>query len=193
VRNTGKVRGKEIVQLYVEDHTGAAPRPLRELKGFEKVDLGPGETRTVSFILDERAFDWYHPALGDWYAAPGEYTVAVGSSSRDIRLSVVMRLSMSVALPFQVDMDTTVQALLDDPRTREKARKDILDAFKGKDGITGGSSEGNALAAITAGDEWQRRGEVEMPLRHLYMIKGIPFPEVEKLVREFNELLGTAD
>ena len=63
VTNTGSVKGKEIVQLYVSDLTGAARRPLRELKGYEKVSLKTGRDKNVSFTLDYRSFAWYRTAL----------------------------------------------------------------------------------------------------------------------------------
>ncbi len=87
VKNTGKVAGKEVVQLYVADTRSALPRPPQELKGFAKVALGPGQTKTVSFSLDERSLAYYDPARKGWVAEPGEFEVRIGSSSRDIRLA----------------------------------------------------------------------------------------------------------
>lgn len=68
ITNTGSAAGKEIVQLYIRDLTGSTNRPLKELKGFEKVSLEPGETKTVTIELDYRSFAWYSTNLGDWYA-----------------------------------------------------------------------------------------------------------------------------
>ncbi|MGB8213102.1 MAG: glycoside hydrolase family 3 C-terminal domain-containing protein [Anaerolineales bacterium] len=86
VENTGKVAGKEVVQLYVSDLKSALPRPPKELKGFAKVALEPGESETVSFTLDERALAYYDPNKKAWVAEPGKFEVLVGSSSRDIRV-----------------------------------------------------------------------------------------------------------
>lgn len=86
ITNTGQVPGKEVVQLYVEDKTGAAIRPLRELKGFEKLSPAPGETKQAVFTLDKRSFAWYNTELGGWYCASGNYRILIGASSRDIRL-----------------------------------------------------------------------------------------------------------
>jgi beta-glucosidase len=85
ITNTGKCRGAEVVQLYVKDVECSVPRPPKELKGFEKVWLGPGETKTVSFELDDRAFSFFDEASGDWTVEPGEFELLIGSSSRDIR------------------------------------------------------------------------------------------------------------
>ncbi|MBN1270432.1 MAG: glycoside hydrolase family 3 C-terminal domain-containing protein [Kiritimatiellae bacterium] len=86
VRNIGGRRGKEVVQLYVRDVASRLPRPAKELKGFEKIDLAPGETKQVVFRLDERALSFYDPDAKGWVAEPGEFELLVGSSSRDIRL-----------------------------------------------------------------------------------------------------------
>ena len=86
VTNTGKLAGKEVVQLYVSDLQSSLPRPPKELKGFAKLALKPGESGTVSFSLDERALAFYDPHKKAWVAEPGEFELLVGSSSRDIRL-----------------------------------------------------------------------------------------------------------
>jgi beta-glucosidase len=86
IKNTGKRKGKEVVQLYVHDIKPRLPRPAKELKGFEKVELAPGETKQVTFRLDERALSFYDPQAKRWVAEPGGFEVLVGSSSRDIRL-----------------------------------------------------------------------------------------------------------
>jgi len=86
ITNTGKVPGSEIVQLYVGDCASSLPRPLKELKGFAKVSLQPGETRRVEFILDSRAFAFYDPDRKGWVVEPGIFEIQVGSSSRDIRV-----------------------------------------------------------------------------------------------------------
>ncbi|MDR1128033.1 MAG: glycoside hydrolase family 3 C-terminal domain-containing protein, partial [Treponema sp.] len=96
VTNTGKIAGKEIVQLYVADKSGTAGRPIRELKGFEKIALAPGDTKTASFTLDKRSFAYYHTGLPGWYCAPGEYEISAAASSRDIRLSARVTLSTDV-------------------------------------------------------------------------------------------------
>jgi beta-glucosidase len=86
VKNTGAVAGKEVAQLYVRDVQAAVQRPVKELKGFTKVALQPGEEKTVAFELNERALAYYDPDQKAWVAEPGEFEVLIGSSSRDIRL-----------------------------------------------------------------------------------------------------------
>lgn len=85
VTNTGERRGQEVVQLYVEDPESRLARPPKELRSFRKIELDPGETRTVAFELDRRALSYYDPARSDWVAEPGVFELLVGASSRDIR------------------------------------------------------------------------------------------------------------
>ncbi|HEX9933614.1 MAG TPA: glycoside hydrolase family 3 N-terminal domain-containing protein, partial [bacterium] len=86
VENTGGRRGMETAQLYIRDVTSSLPRPVKELKGFHKVDLEPGQSKVVRFRLDKSAFAFWNPATGDWFIEKGKFMVLVGSSSGDIRL-----------------------------------------------------------------------------------------------------------
>jgi beta-glucosidase len=92
VKNTGTVAGKEVAQLYVRDVQASVQRPMKELKGFAKVALLPGEEKTVAFELNERSLAYYDPDRQAWVAEPGEFEVLIGSSSRDIRLKTKFTL-----------------------------------------------------------------------------------------------------
>jgi beta-glucosidase len=85
VKNTGSRDGAEVVQLYVHQENPALPRPEKELKGFRKIMLKAGETKTVQIPLDRSAFAYYDPSKPGWVAEKGNYTFLIGSSSRDIR------------------------------------------------------------------------------------------------------------
>ena len=87
VKNTGKVAGAEVAQVYVGDDECSLVRPAKELKGFGKVMLQPGETKTVSVRLGDEAFRFYDPILRQWMVEPGVFTVHIGASSADIRLT----------------------------------------------------------------------------------------------------------
>ncbi|MBN1657720.1 MAG: glycoside hydrolase family 3 C-terminal domain-containing protein [Anaerolineae bacterium] len=87
VENTGTRTGKEVVQIYVRDVESRLSRPEKELKAFAKVELEPGETRTVQLTLDRDALAYYDPARGGWLVEPGEFEVWAGGSAADIRLS----------------------------------------------------------------------------------------------------------
>ncbi len=93
IANTGASAGAEVAQLYVHQGRPGLPRPEKELKGFEKVTLKPGEKRKVSIPLDHRAFAYYDPARKGWVAEAGDFKILVGSSSRDIRLRDDFHLS----------------------------------------------------------------------------------------------------
>jgi beta-glucosidase len=86
VKNTGKRAGAEVAQLYVGDPHASVDRPEKELKAFQRVDLAPGESRTIHFKLDRRALSFWSVGTHAWVAEPGRFDVLVGSSSRDIRL-----------------------------------------------------------------------------------------------------------
>ena len=92
VKNTGKVAGAEVAQVYVTDNECSVVRPEKELKGFEKVFLNPGETKTLSVRLGEEAFRFYSLGKHDFIVEPGVFTVSVGSSSADIRLTSTINL-----------------------------------------------------------------------------------------------------
>ncbi|MBO5418997.1 MAG: beta-glucosidase BglX [Bacteroidales bacterium] len=81
VTNTGKVAGKEVVQMYLQDVVGTTTRPVRELKGFEKIALEPGESKTVSFEITEELMSHYNSDL-EFVAEPGEFKVFIGTDSR---------------------------------------------------------------------------------------------------------------
>ncbi|KQB43732.1 Glycosyl hydrolase family 3 N terminal domain-containing protein [Flavobacterium daejeonense] len=88
VKNTGKVAGKEIVQLYVNDEKSSLPRPLKELKGFEKVSLEPGEEKLVSFTISKEALSFYDDKKSAWIAEPGKFKIMIGASATDIKATV---------------------------------------------------------------------------------------------------------
>ena len=96
VKNTGDVSGAEIAQLYVRDVRSTAFRPEKELKGFKKVFLAPGEETTVTLELDKRAFAYYNVNLHDWHVESGDFNILVGASSRDIRLEGTLRVTSTV-------------------------------------------------------------------------------------------------
>ncbi len=87
VTNTGSREGAEVGEVYVSDTHASVPRPVKELKGFGKVDLKPGETKTISVKLNDRSFSYYDVAKKAWVAEPGDFGILVGSSSAKIELT----------------------------------------------------------------------------------------------------------
>jgi len=92
IKNAGSVRGRETVQLYIEDCECSVVRPLKELKGFQKVELKPGQSRLVTFQLDWRHFSFWNPKIKDWDAERGKFVIHLGSSVKDIRLKQEIEL-----------------------------------------------------------------------------------------------------
>jgi beta-glucosidase len=85
VTNSGKIAGAEVVQIYVGQLKPSIKRPVRELKGFVKVKLGPGEMRRVDVLLEKVAFAFWDSGSNDWMVEPGEFVIEAGVSSRDLR------------------------------------------------------------------------------------------------------------
>jgi beta-glucosidase len=92
VQNIGKVAGTEIAQLYIQDLVSTYPRPVKELKGFDKVILNPGESKEVVISLNAMDFSYWSPDKKDWYAEPGKFTIMVGPSSAKIELTKEVEL-----------------------------------------------------------------------------------------------------
>jgi beta-glucosidase len=92
VGNTGARAGSEVVQVYVSDPVATVRRPPRELKAFTRVRLAPGRSETVRLHLDRRAFAFFDPSRRDWVVEAGEFEIAVGVSSRDLRASTTIEL-----------------------------------------------------------------------------------------------------
>lgn len=116
VTNTGKMAGREIIQVYVQDHESRLTRPPKELKGFAKVELQPGETKTVNVSLDFRAFSYYHPAYKQWVTEDGEFDILIGASSTDIRCVQTVTLKSTQELPTILNTRSTLREWMDDPR-----------------------------------------------------------------------------
>lgn len=90
--NTGQYAGEEVVQLYIKDKVGSVVRPIMELKDFKKLNLAPGETQSVTFIIDSEKLSFYDANL-NFIAEPGEFELMIGSSSADIRLHTKFELT----------------------------------------------------------------------------------------------------
>ena len=126
VTNTGAVAGAEVVQVYVRDVEASVARPVRELKGFAKVALEPGETRRVRILLDQRAFSFWSPLLRRWVVEAGEFAVEVGRHSRDLPLSEVVRIDAPSITP-PITIDSSLQEWLADPVGAELIAEAVAD------------------------------------------------------------------
>lgn len=184
VKNIGNRAGKEIVQLYVADKTGAASRPVKELKNFTKVFLNPGEEKTVEMELDKRSFAWYCTAIHDWYAATGEYEIIAAASSKDIRLTKTVHVTATTEIPLHIHMNTTVSELMENPRTREVIQgmtESLVESM-------GGSSEEKESAATEAiSPEMSLKMLENSPLRSFRSFMGMTTEEIEELIKKLQK------
>jgi beta-glucosidase len=131
VTNTGKRAGQEIVQLYVHDAAARLSRPDKELKGFAKVALAPGQTATVTLTLDKTALAYWDDAKHAWVAEAGDFEALIGSSSQDIQARAGFRLTETAVFggpPKQrvvLTVDSPVKLLLEDDGARAVLEKHV--------------------------------------------------------------------
>ena len=92
ITNTGKLIGSEIVQLYISDLKSSLPRPVKELKGFSKIQLAPGETQEVTFLIDKQALSFFNDSRHEWVAEPGKFEAQIAASATDIKSKVTFEL-----------------------------------------------------------------------------------------------------
>ncbi|WP_426452134.1 beta-glucosidase family protein [Paenibacillus sp. S-38] len=179
VKNTGAAAGKEIVQLYVKDAQSTVIRPAKELKGYAKVSLQPGEEQTVTFELDKRSFAYYNVELQDWHVETGEFLVLAGSSSQHIALQDSVVVESTIPLRKTYTRNTTLGDLLQDAAAWDKAQG-LLQAFQAASGFTAGPEDDHAdmMAAMMK----------YMPLRALVGFSQGALTEqmLEDLLKELN-------
>ena len=183
VKNTGDRAGKEIVQLYVADKTGAACRPVKELKNFVKVELQPQEEKTVEMELDKRSFAWYNTQIHDWYAASGEYEILAAASSRDIRLKKTVYVESTIELPIHVHMNTTIGELLENPRTKAVI-EGMTDSLIQHMGGSSGDEEEESAASEAISKEMSLKMMENSPLRTLRSFMGMSTEEIKELIEK---------
>jgi beta-glucosidase len=179
VTNTGAVAGREVVQLYVRDVESAVMRPDKELKGFSKVLLQPGETKEVSFELGYRSFAYYETKIHDFYVESGDFEILVGTSSTDILLSTKVYVEGTVELPVVFDMNSTVGEILATKKGR-KVIEPILQRLQNY------NSEQNLEALGEDTKEMEQAMALETPLSAMNCMGGIPMEEVEEILKELN-------
>ena len=169
VTNTGKTAGKEVVQLYVSDRESEVFRPVRELKGFEKVELQPGETKTVTFRLDKRSFAYWNTQIHDWHVETGVFDIQIAKNADDVVLSAPMTVESTVALPMHFDEDSIILDIRKSPKAYAIVKQMTAQAM----GSLGAPQEETGAAASEAiGDEMMEAMMNYMPLRSLISFSG---------------------
>lgn len=179
VTNTGDCVGQAVPQLYVANHTSHAPMPTKELRGFAKITVDPGETKPVILKLTRQDFSWWREGKHRWQADSGDYEVMIGQSSRDIRLQT--KLTM--------DFKNSPAPITDETYLTDVAWNSRLLALFKKTVITPASQDGTTLLGATDADGTPTilhdRMFLNMPLRAL-TAQGIPADLIEDFIRAAN-------
>ena len=181
VTNTGDRAGKAVVQLYVGAPSSSAfIRPVRELKGYEKVLLQPGESRELSFELDMRSFAIWNTELHNWYVETGDYTVSIGQSSRCLEVSAPLHVTGTQTLPKHYDMNSIMMDITGDPRSAARFAEYTKIARKQEEHHSEAASE-----AIT--EDMNNAMDQYMPLRGLISFRNADPRELEALIERLNQ------
>lgn len=186
VTNTGNRFGKEVVQLYVAPKGGTVIRPIRELRAFEKIGLAPGETKTVTFLLDGRAYAYWSTEIHDWHVESGEYEIQIGKNAQDIVLSRTVYVESEHMIPKVFTLNTTMGEILADP----KGKAVFEQAMSGMAGSDAQEMESQALEgdgeAISA--EMMAAMMEAMPLRQMIsFVPGVTKEALTSLVKVLND------
>ena len=186
VKNTGKVKGKEIVQLYVNDEQSGVIRSIKELKGFEKVSLNPGEEKKIAFVLDKRSFAYYNTEISDWYTEYGKYNILVGASSRDIKLKASVYVAPTNKVRVEYTLNSTGGDIMSTETGKELFReflKEVNVGFDRDSGLMGEGSEQTAMEMFN-----------ELPLRAMVSFcdnKSLTREKLSQLVKRLNIILNS--
>ena len=183
VKNVGDRAGKEVVQLYVSDVESEVFRPVRELKGFDKVLLTPGEQKTVTFTLDKRAFAYWCTDIHDWYVESGAFLIQIGASSRDILLETQVQVEGTVEIPRQF----TVNSIMMDLQKSEKAMRILLPLLQRKDEAAKQDQSEVGNEAIS--EDMNNAMERYMPLRTMASFSdgAVTYEMMEDIVNKINQ------
>lgn len=194
VKNTGKRAGKEIVQFYISAPTGndckppyREARPQKELKGFEKVELKPGETKTVTVTLDARAFSVWDVDLHDWYIPGGTYQVMAAASSRDVRLCAKVEVEATQELPFVATPNTVFEEIMDNPKAAAVAKSFMSqNPFDGPEEVENKSK----TARESVSQEMQDGMMKSLPIRAMRSFNHISQEQVDGMVEALNKAVS---
>ena len=187
VKNTGDRAGKAVVQLYVAAPEMDVLRPVRELKGFEKVALEPGEAKEVAFTLDKRSFAYWCEALHDWRVVSGDYCVEVGASSRDLPLCAKVAVTGTAQVKQTYDLNSIFMDIMADPKAAAimgPVMKGAMSGFMG-----GGDEEKSDAASEAINDEMGQAMLNYLPLRAMISFSGGAVSE-EQLVALLAQING---
>ena len=188
VTNAGSCAGKEVVQLYVQNAMTHEIRPLRELRAFEKIELQPGETRTIAFTLGKRAFAEWNVAINDWYVPEGEYKIQIGLNARDMILEAPVILRNEKPLPVRFTVNTPLGDIMAHQVGKALLNQTLGDVMHMFDTAkTDDEGESSAMS-----DETMAAMMESMPLRSMLSFSpGTKFEQLQRLVDEINAAIAS--
>lgn len=185
VTNAGSCAGKEVVQLYVSAKESKMKRPVRELRGFDKIALEPGETKTVSFTLDKRAFAYWSVQIHDWHVESGDYEIQIGKSAQEIILKDSVQVESETVIPKVFTINSTMGEIMADPKGKmilEQSMKALTAGGPAQAMAEGAQDESGAIS-----NEMVAAMMEGMPLRQiLSFVPGVKKEMLEQLLQALN-------
>ncbi len=166
VKNTGSMAGKEVVQFYVAPPEGNTVRPLRELRGFEKVALESGEEKTVTFCLDMRAFAYWNTELHDWYVEDGDYRILIGRNAEEMVLETAVAVYGTKSVPKVYSLNSCLGDLMRDPKAQSVVEPFVQGMAENSGSAQAEGSQGEETAGVVNAEMMAAMME-DMPLRQL--------------------------
>lgn len=186
VENIGKKDGKDVIQLYIEPPKGEYKRPVRELKGFEKILLCVGERKTVHFKLKYRDFACYSPEAGRWYAQPGEYLIAIGTSAENMTDKIQITVQgKEISLTAHFDENIMIKEFIRHPMGAEFFQAHFEGMMRGMS-AAGLIPEELLAPVLAAGPEKGMEGLLDQTVSLLFEFCGICQQEREALFASMN-------
>ena len=189
VTNTGERFGKEVIQLYVAPKGGTVIRPVRELRAFDKIGLAPGETKTVTFLLNGRAYAYWSTEIHGWHVESGEYEIQIGKNAQDIVLSKTVYVESEHMIPKVFTLNSTMGEIMADAKGKavfERAMSEMAGADAQEMENQSLEGDGEAISA-----EMMAAMMEAMPLRQLIsFVPGVTKEALISLVKVLNENTG---
>lgn len=186
VKNTGDRSGKEVVQLYVEAPEGEVARPVRELRGFDKIMLEPGEEKTVTFELDMRAFAYWNTQIHDWFVQDGVYRILIGRNAEEMLLEEAVTVHGTKAVPRIYSMNTCMGELMRDPHA-QAVMGPFLQGMQNTDAQKMADAQKNDTSGAINTEMMNAMME-DMPLRQLLsFVPGMKREMLEQLLAALNQ------
>jgi Beta-glucosidase-related glycosidases len=182
IKNTGSREGMEVAQLYVGAKSSRVNRPVKELKGFSKLTLKPGEEKRVSFCLGSRDFSYYEEQVQGWFLERGTYVISIGSSVQDIHLSAEVTVESADELPVVYTQDSMIGDLFLTERGKAQWQK-----ISQRTQMSEAAKKENKSAMGEGAETLARSMMMEMPLRALHTYGRMSREELDEMLAELTQ------